>query len=312
MSMDSVEAAVESTLPAEEASEGKTNAPAAAGGDIRSEMVEFLKEASGEGEERPEEPAKASAPTDEGDEPEVEAKADESEEDEEVEAKSGDEPEKPKKPSGWQKSKAKIKAAEERAEKSEARIHELEDRDAKWEHVSSTFQSRLEESEARNAQLEERLRELGAGPDPRDAQLATLERQVREQAADVERREREFEAKQKRESEQDNRRRIDGIRAQVAKVAGEHGIDAALLAARAASAANTAKYLRQPPPSLADVAAEIVALDRHRAGTTTQRQAEVSQSAPRTVRGAAPSPVSPSFEANSAGGIALLKSQGLL
>lgn len=320
--MDSVEAAVDSTLPAsDEASEGTANTPTADSGseDLRAEMIAFAKGGFEEGEEKTEEPApeaKASEPTEEApeksDEPEVEAKADESDEDKEAEADSGDEPEKPKKQSGWQKAKKKIEERDRRIADLEKKATEYQERDSKWEHVTSLFQSRLEEAESRASRAEARLQELGAGPDPSEGRIRELERQLREQAAERERQSKEDEARQAQEAQQRQRQSIAAIKAQVAKVAEAHGLEPDALAARAAAASSTAKYLGQPPPSLEDVAAEVVALQRLKTGTETQRQADVSQSAPRPVRGTAPSPTAPKFDANSAGGLAYLRSQGLI
>lgn len=319
MSMDGVEAAVDSSFPAPEAEESKTNAPATSegGGDLRSEMVEFLKSEQGEGEEKTQDPApeaKASEPTDAPEEgEEVEAKAEESDEDPEADAKSGDEPEPPKKKSGWQKSKEKIAKLEAVAKSYEDKVASLTERESKWEHVTQLFQGRLEEAEERAARAEARLQELGAGPDPRESQVMDLERRLREQQAEIDRREREFAARQQRAEQQAKQQRITAIQRQVAQVAEANGIEADDLAVRAAGAARAAKLRNRAPPSLEDVAAEMVALRRIQAGTTTERQAEVSQSAPRPVRGsAAPSPTAPSFGADTAGGLAYLKSQGLI
>lgn len=319
MSLDSVEAAVESTFPAAEAKEEGSNAPSSSDGegDLRSEMIAALKEMEGaeEDNQEPAPEAKASdtaeAKPDKGDD---EARADpESDEDEEAEAKeSGDEPDKPKKkPSGWQKAKKKIAELETKAKEYEARVESLKDRDSKWEHVSGLLQQRLEESEQRLAEYEARLRELGAGPDPRESQVADLERRLREQQAEIERREREFTERQQRAQQQEQQRRIAAIKAEVARVAEANGLDPDDLAAGAAARAKAASYRGQPPPSLDKVAQELVALQRLEAGQRTQRQAEVSGSAPKPVRGSAPSPTAPNFEPTTQGALAFLKSQGL-
>lgn len=320
MTIENIESKVDDALSATAA----TNEPSSASDaseqtsdDLNAEMLAFLK-SDQEGDPEPSDEDKAQ--TAKASDAEAKADADESDEDEDAEAdaKSDDESDgaAKKKPSGWQKSKRrfekKISELEASVADHQKQVAELEAKEREYERLSAIAIDRLKEYEQRLQEREARLTDLGAGPDPHETRVAELERQLRE-----ERQQREFEARVREEQQrkaqaQAEARRISEIKHRVSSVAEAHGIDADELAVRAAGLAKAAKYRGQPAPRLEDVAAEIVSLHRLKAGQSTQRQAEVSQQAPRPIRGAQPSPVSPSFEPTTEGMTAYLRTIGQL
>lgn len=319
--IDTVEAKVEDALSAPEASEeaespSKSEPQEETSDDINAAMLKYLE--TGDQEEDPEPAQDAKAQKADGDKPDAEAKADESEEDAdaEVEAKSDDKSDGPakKKPSGWQRSKARYekriaKLEAEAAKAAEAR-EQFEKREREWEHVTQTLMDRYEDAERRLGSSNSQLQDLGVGPSPEAQRVAELERQLREQAAAIERQAREQELKAEREAQRRQAQVRAQVEAQVNRVAEQYGLDPDDLADRTAAHVHAARYRNRKPPSLEDVAKELRSLRDMQEAQSIQRQTEVSSTAPRKVGGRQASVARPSFAPNTSGMVDFLKSEG--